>query len=123
MAYVRVATALVEEKSAACKYAHLRRAGTRAVDPIDLCIATSLPSRRRSTNLGQTLRQALTYEPTSTRTGAVVTPAATSTSANREREERELRRHLDYDPEYAPPGRRPSLMEREERDRHDVRNR
>jgi hypothetical protein len=34
---------------------HLRQAGIRAVDPIDLRIASSPPSRRRSTNLGRTL--------------------------------------------------------------------
>jgi hypothetical protein len=47
----------------------------------------------------------------------------TSTSAIREREERDLRRRLDYDHEYNPPGAVHRIMEREERDHHDVDNR
>jgi hypothetical protein len=40
-----------------------------------------------------------------------------------EREERELRRRLDYDCEYGPLGGIHRIMEREERERHDVENR
>jgi hypothetical protein len=42
---------------------------------------------------------------------------------HREREERELRRCLDYDREYGPPGGVHRIMEREERECHDVENR
>jgi hypothetical protein len=52
-------------------------------------------------------------------------PAATSTNVtvNCECEERELRRRLDYDREYGPPGGVHRIMESEERKRHDVENR
>jgi hypothetical protein len=42
---------------------------------------------------------------------------------HREREERELRRRLDYDREYGPPGGVHRIMEREKRKRHNVENR
>jgi hypothetical protein len=41
----------------------------------------------------------------------------------REREERELRRRLNYDWEYGPSSGVHRIMEREERERHDVKNR
>jgi hypothetical protein len=42
---------------------------------------------------------------------------------NRECKERELRRRLDYDREYGPSGSVHRIIEREERERHDVENR
>jgi hypothetical protein len=42
---------------------------------------------------------------------------------HREREERELRRRLDYDHEYGPPGGVHRILERKERERHDTENR
>jgi hypothetical protein len=60
---------------------HLRRVGICAVDLIDLRIASSTPSRRRSTNPGQTPRRAPTCTPTSTRTGTVAMLVAPSTNA------------------------------------------
>jgi hypothetical protein len=42
---------------------------------------------------------------------------------HRECEERELRRHFDYDREYGPPGGVHRIMEREDRECHDVENR
>jgi hypothetical protein len=41
---------------------------------------------------------------------------------HREREERDLRRRLDYDREYGPLGDVHRIMEREEGERHDVEN-
>jgi hypothetical protein len=40
-----------------------------------------------------------------------------------ERKDQELLRRLDYDREYAPLGAVHRIMEREERDRHDIENR
>jgi hypothetical protein len=71
MAYLQVATALVEEKSTTSKSAASSRADIRVVDPIDLRIASSPPSRRKSTNPQRTLRPAPTYAPTSIRIGVV----------------------------------------------------
>jgi hypothetical protein len=42
---------------------------------------------------------------------------------HREREERELRRRLNYDRKYGPPSGIHRIMEREERERHNVENR
>jgi hypothetical protein len=40
-----------------------------------------------------------------------------------EHEEQELRRRLDYDREYGPPDGVHRIMQREERERHDIENR
>jgi hypothetical protein len=60
---------------------HLRQAGIRAVDLIDLRTATSPPSSRKSTNPVQTWRKIVTCAPTSTRTDMATMLVATSTSA------------------------------------------
>jgi hypothetical protein len=52
MAYVRVATALVEERSATSKSA-ASTSSQHSHSRSSLCIASSPPSRRRSTNLGR----------------------------------------------------------------------
>jgi hypothetical protein len=123
MAHVRIATALVEEKSAVSKsaasmssrhsrirsnqHAHCRlptiqeevnQPGARAAPAVNL--HANLDKNRRDHDARGYIDQ-----------------------RHRERDERELRRHLDYNREYGPPGGVHRIMEREERERHDVENR
>jgi hypothetical protein len=83
---------------------HLSQAGTRAADFIGLSIAGSPRSRRRSTSPERKPCQPSTYTPTSTKTGGGCDAHGYIDLRHREREERELRRCLDYDREYGPPG-------------------
>jgi hypothetical protein len=120
MAHVRVATALVEEKSAASKS------------------AASMSSQHSRSRSNQPAHSRLsTIQEEVNQPGARAAPAADLRAnlgrnrrgrdargyidqCHREREERELRRRLDYDREYGPPGGVHRIMERE---RHVVESR
>jgi hypothetical protein len=86
MAYLRVATALVEERSAASKSATSSSSRHSRSDLIDLHTANFPPSRKKSTSttptsLGRMTRKTATSAPTSTRTGVATTLATISSSA------------------------------------------
>jgi hypothetical protein len=123
MAHVRVATALVEEKSAASK-----------------SVASTSSQHSHSRSNRTTHSRLPTIQEEVNQPGARAAPAADLRAnldknrrgrdahgyidqRHREREERELQHRLDYDREYGPPGGVHRIMEREERERHDVENR
>jgi hypothetical protein len=122
MAHVRIATALVEEKSAASKSAastssrHLRSRSNRPAhsrlptiqEEVNQPGARATPAVDLRANLDKNLRDrdARGY----------------INQRHRGREERELRCRLDYDREYGPSGGVHRIMEREERERHNIEN-
>jgi hypothetical protein len=122
MAYVWVATALVEEKSAASK-------STASMSSWHSLSRSNLPAHSRLPTIQEEVNQP----------GAKAAPAVDRRAnldkkrcdrdahgyidqRHREREEQELQRRLDYDCEYGPLGGIHRIMEREECERHDVEN-
>jgi hypothetical protein len=122
IAYVRVATALVEEKSAASKSAastssqHSHSRSNRPahnklptiLEEVNQPRGNAVPGVDLHANLDQNWRGRDTRGYIDQR--------------HHEREERELRCRLNYDRVYGPPGDVHRIMEREECERHDVEN-
>jgi hypothetical protein len=123
MAHVRVTTALVEEKSATSKSA-------ASTSSRHSCSRSNRPAHSKLPTIQEEVNQP----------GARATPAADLHAnldknccgcdargyfdqCHHEREEREMRHCPDYDREYSPPGNVHWIMEREERECHDVENR
>jgi hypothetical protein len=123
MVHVRIATALVEEKSVTSKSAtctsswHSRSRSNRPAhsrlstiqEEVNQPRARAAPAVDLRANLDKNRRNRDARDYIDQR--------------HREREERELQCRLDYDREYGPPGGVHRTMEREERERHDVENR
>jgi hypothetical protein len=123
MAYLRVATALVEEKSVASMSAastsswHSRSRFNRPAHSKLPTIQKEVNQPRANAAPGADLRANLDKNRRGRDAHGYID------QRHRDREERELRRHLDYDREYGPPGTVHRIMEREEHDRHDAKNR
>jgi hypothetical protein len=122
MAYVRVATALVEEKSAASKSAastSCRHSCNRSNHPAHSRLPTILEEVNQpgaKAALAVDLRANLDKNRRGRNARGYID------QHHREHEEWELRRRLNYDREYGPPGGIHRIMEREEREHHDVEN-
>jgi hypothetical protein len=123
MAYLRVATALVEERSVASKSAastssrHLHSQSDRPAHNKLPTIQKEINQPRANATRGGDLRANLDKNRRGRDARSYID------QRHHEHKERELRRRLDYDREYSPPGAVHRVMEREERDRHDVENR
>jgi hypothetical protein len=122
MAYVRVATALVEEKSTASKSDastsswHSRSRSNRPAH-------SRLPTIQEEVNQpGAKAAPAVDLHANLDKNWHDCDTRGYIDQRHREREERELRRRLDYDHEYGSPGGVHQIMERDERKRHDVEN-
>jgi hypothetical protein len=122
IAYVRVATALVEEKSAASKSAastssqHSRSRSNRPAHNKLPTIQGEVNQPRGNAVPGVDLHANLDKNWRGRDTHGYID------QRHHEREERELRCRLNYDREYGPPGGVHRIMEREECERHDVEN-
>jgi hypothetical protein len=122
MAYLQVATALVEERSASSKSAassssrHSRSQSNRPAHSKLPTIQEKVNQPRANTAQGGDLCANLNKNRRDRDARDYID------LRHREHKEWELRRRLDYDREYAPLGAVPRIMEREERDCHDVKN-
>jgi hypothetical protein len=122
MAHVWVATALVEEKSAVSKSAastssrHSRSRSNRLVHSRLPTIQEEVNQLRAKAAHAVDLRTNLDKNRRGRDTRGYIN------QRHREREEQELRRRLNYDREYSPPGGIHRIMEREEHKRHNFKN-
>jgi hypothetical protein len=116
MAYVRVATALVEEKSATSKSAastSSRHSRSRSNRPAH----SRLPTIQEEVNQpGSKAAPAVNLRANLNKNRRDRDARGYIDQRHREREEGELQRRLDYDRKYGPPGGIHRIMEREERD-------
>jgi hypothetical protein len=120
MAYLRVATALVEEKSAASKSmtsSSSRHSRSRSNRPAHIKLPTiqeEVDQHRVNGAKDGDLHAKLDKNRCGRNARGYID------QRHREREERELRRRLNYDREYGPLGTVHRIMECEERDHNDV---
>jgi hypothetical protein len=123
MAYVRVALALVVERSATSKSA-------ASMSSRHLCSRSNRPTHSKLPKIQEEVNQPRANAAPGVDQRANLDKNQRGRDArgyinqcHRERKERELRRCLDYDREYGPKGAVHWIMECEERDRHDIENR
>jgi hypothetical protein len=123
MAHIRVATALVEEKSAASKSA-------ASTSSWHSCSRSNRPAHSKLPTIQEEVNQPRARAAPATDLRANLDKNRRGRDArgyidqrHHEHEERELRHRLDYDREYNPSRGVHRIMEREERERHDVENR
>jgi hypothetical protein len=123
MAHVRMDTTLVEEKSAASKSSastSSRHSRNRSNRPAH----SRLPTIQEEVNQpGGRAEPAVDLRTNLDKNRHDRDARGYIDQRHRKREERELRRRLDYDLEYGPPGGVHRIMEHDEREHHDVENR